>query len=134
MGLTFSVGGFGQPVQAVGHGHGARLEHLLVQVLLLERGEVGFQLVFVDGLRDGHRGDGVADFLGQFVLFAELFPEERVAVSVLRLLKRVGNGRETHIVVSTSSMVILPWICFMAAPAFFMATRVSWLMLADSME
>lgn len=39
-----------------------------------------------------------------------------------------------HIVVSTSSMVILPWICFMAAPAFFMATRVSWLMFADSME
>jgi len=39
-----------------------------------------------------------------------------------------------YIVVSTSSMVILPWISFMALPAFFMATSVSWLMFADSME
>ena len=37
-------------------------------------------------------------------------------------------------VTSTSSIVILPWISFIALPAFFMATRVSWLMFADSME
>lgn len=54
--------------------HRARLEHLLVQVLLLQGREVGFQLVFVNGFGDGHAGDCVADFLGEFVLLAELFP------------------------------------------------------------
>lgn len=48
---------------------------------------------------------------------------------------RVEQGKgETDIVTSTSSIVILPWICFIAAPAFFIATRVSWLMFADSIE
>lgn len=139
--LTFSVRRFGQLVQTVRHGHRARLQHLFVEVLLLQRGEVGFELVFVDGFGDGHRGDGVADLLGQFVLFAELFPVI-VGISMGLLTREVAEkmtgrktGRnETHIVVSTSSIVILPWICFMAAPAFFMATRVSWLMFADSME
>ena len=72
--LTFSVRRRGQPVQTVRHGHRARLQHLFVEVLLFQRGEVGFEFVFVDGFGDGHRGDGVADLLGQFVLFAELFP------------------------------------------------------------
>ena len=80
--LTFSVGGFGQPVQAVRHGHRARLQHLFVQVLLLQRRQVSLQFVLVDGLGDGHGRDGVADFLGQFVLFAELFPAAVVSVVV----------------------------------------------------
>ncbi len=54
--------------------HRTRLEHLFVQVLLLQGREVGFQLVFVDGFGDGHAGDCVADFLREFVLLAELFP------------------------------------------------------------
>ena len=35
---------------------------------------------------------------------------------------------------STSSIVILPCISFIALPAFFIATSVSWLMFADSIE
>lgn len=81
--LTGPIGHFGQPVQTVRHGHRARLQHLLVQVLLLQRREVGFEFVFVDGLGDGHGGDGVADFLGEFVLFAELFPAAGNCVSTL---------------------------------------------------
>ena len=84
--LTFPIRRFGQPVQTISHGHRARLQHLLVQVLLLERREVGFEFVFVDGFGDGHRGDGVADFLGQFVLLAELFP------GVGRLVGKTGVG------------------------------------------
>lgn len=72
--LTFTIRRFGQPVQTIRHGHDARLEHLLVQVLLLQRGQVGFEFVFVDGFGDGHGGDGVADLLREFVLLAELFP------------------------------------------------------------
>lgn len=44
---------------------------------MFEFGEVGFELVFVDGIGDGHGCDGVADLLGEFVLFAELFPRVR---------------------------------------------------------
>lgn len=40
----------------------------------------------------------------------------------------------TYIVTSTSSMVIFPWMAFIAVPAFFIAARVSWLMFADSIE
>lgn len=72
--LTFSICRFGQPVQTVRHGYRARPGHDLVQIFLLQRREVGFEFVFVDGFGDGHGGDGVADFLGEFVLFAELFP------------------------------------------------------------
>lgn len=72
--LTFPIGRFGQPVQTIRHGHDTRLQHLLVQILLLQRGQVGFEFVLVDGFGDGHGGDGVADFLRQFVLLAELFP------------------------------------------------------------
>ncbi len=41
---------------------------------------------------------------------------------------------DTYMVTSTSSIVIFPWMVFIAAPAFFMAASVSWLMFADSME
>ena len=81
--LTCPVSHLGQPVQTVRHGHRARLEHLFVQVLLLQRREVGFEFVFVDGLGDGHGGDGVADFLGEFVLFPELFPVGGDCISTL---------------------------------------------------
>ena len=40
----------------------------------------------------------------------------------------------TNIIASTLSMLRLPWMSFIALPAFFMALRVSWLMFADSME
>ena len=36
-------------------------------------------------------------------------------------------------VLSTSSGLSLPWMCFMATPARFIARKVSWLILADSM-
>lgn len=72
--LTFAIDPRGQRSLQLVLRHRARLEHLLVQVLLLQGCEVGFQLVLVDGFGDGHAGDCVADFLGEFVLLAELFP------------------------------------------------------------
>lgn len=42
-------------------------------------------------------------------------------------------SRSSSIVASTLSIVSPPWICFMAAPAFFMAFSVSWFMFAASM-
>jgi len=72
--LTFAIDTRGQRSLQLVLRHRARLQHLLVQVLLLQGCEVGFQLVFVDGFGDGHAGDCVADFLGEFVLLAELFP------------------------------------------------------------
>ena len=66
--------------------------------------------------------------LGQFSSSSFLF--------LLFKMTRKINKRDllTYIVVSTSSMVIFPCISFIALPAFFMATRVSWLIFADSME
>lgn len=84
--LTFTVRGLGHPSQGVRHRHRPRLQHLLIEILLLQRREIGFQFVFIDGLGDGHGSDGVADFLGEFVLFAELFPvwqeEEKMSAVV----------------------------------------------------
>jgi hypothetical protein len=63
-----------QPVHLVGHGHGARPQHLLVELLLLQLLQLLVELVFVEGLADGALGEGFADFFADGVLVAEVFP------------------------------------------------------------
>ena len=66
------------------HRHRPRLQHLLVQIFLLQPRQVLLQLAFVDGLA-GLRavGDGVADFFGESALFAETFPVVHVSFWLL---------------------------------------------------
>lgn len=64
----------GQPADFVADGHGARVEHLLVELFLLELGEFLVEVVFVDGRGGDARGDGLGDFVADGVLLAEVFP------------------------------------------------------------
>ena len=126
------------------HRHRARLQHLLVQVFLLQPRQVLLQLAFVDGLAGlGPVGDGIADFFGQRALFAESFPVLAVSrfapggrkfTTAEVWMEGRGYGGSAYMMSSTLSMVSEPWMSFMALLAFFMARRVSWLILADSME
>ena len=140
--LTVSFDSVWQSRQNIRYWYSTRFQHLLVESLLFHGGEVGFEFVFVDGFGDGHGSDSVADFRSEFVLFAELFPAVIFQLALWSCLvgerRSAKNGRseerDKYMVTSTSSMVIFPWMAFIAAPAFFMAARVSWLMFADSIE
>ena len=55
-------------------GDGARLEHLVVQLLLLQVGEFRLELVIVDGVGGGALGKGAGDFFADGVLLLEILP------------------------------------------------------------
>lgn len=112
--------------------HSSRLEHALVHGLLFQPFELGIQLVFVRLFAHRLAGDGVGDFFAELMLFSELIPSFYYQPSSNKHHStRMAN---TYIVSSTLSIVMFPWICVMAAPAFFIAFSVSWLIFAASIE
>lgn len=74
-----------QAADLVADGDGARVEHLLVELLLLELGELLVEVVFVDGGCVDARGYGFADFVADGVLFAEVFPGGLLVLGLLFL-------------------------------------------------
>lgn len=58
----------------IGHGHGARAEHLVVELLLLQFGQLGLKLIVVDGVCGRALGKGTGDFFADGVLLLEFLP------------------------------------------------------------
>lgn len=63
------------PVDFICNGHCSRLEHLLIQLLLLHVLELSFQLFVVDRISDLVSGDGVDNFFAEVVLYSDFLPE-----------------------------------------------------------
>jgi len=81
--LDYSCGGLageichgclGQLADLVADGDVACIEHLLVELFLLEFCEFFVKLVFVDAVVGDTRCNGFVDFFADGVLFAEAFP------------------------------------------------------------
>lgn len=130
--LGLRAGGLRQAADLVADGDGPGVEHLLVELFLLKLGEFFVQLVIVDGGGDDAACYRFGDFVADGMLFTEIFP----VVFVSNSMAQTGEGRKqggaTNITLSTLSIVRPAWMCFIAAPAFFMASRVSLLMFAVS--
>lgn len=118
----------GEATDFVAHRDGSCVEHLLVELLLLEFCELLVEIIFVDDGIVNARAKRLGDLVADCVLIAELFPKSS---SVSEWL--IGHSK-SYMVSSTVSMVRPAWMCFMAAPALFMASRVSLLIFALSME
>ncbi len=58
----------------VRHRHGPRVEHLLVELLLLQIGQLVLELVLVDALADAALLERLGNLLADGVLVAEVFP------------------------------------------------------------
>jgi hypothetical protein len=65
-----------QPSDRVAHGYVARVEHLLVEFLLLQICELLVEFVFVDAAGADALCYRFADLFADGVLFAEVFPVE----------------------------------------------------------
>lgn len=122
--LTLSVGHLWQAVD----GNGARLQHLVLELLLLELLQLVFELRLVEWRADVDAAHRLGDLLVEPVVLLEFVPARVVSTSVIA--SRPPDN--TYIVSSTLVGVSLPWICFMASPARCIAKKVSWLIFADS--
>ena len=71
----------GHAADFVAHWDGSRVEHLLVQLLLLEFCEFFVKIVFVDGGSGDARGDGLGDLVGDILLFAEICPAVSLVIT-----------------------------------------------------
>lgn len=58
----------------VGYGHGAGLEHFVIELFLLQIGQLGLKLVVVDGIGRRTLGESAGDFFADSVLFFEVLP------------------------------------------------------------
>lgn len=67
---TFLVGNGGHPVDHIRHRHAARIEHLLVELFLLQRLELVFQFLFVQGFSDVVARNSSHDFFAECVLLS----------------------------------------------------------------
>ena len=131
--LTLGLGRCRQFVNGIGRGHISRLEHLLVQILLLQLLQLVVEFVVVDGVHLV-ADDGLDNLLAEGVLVPKFVPIARtVSLSPIPRTPTLLLA-STYIVSSTFSGVSLPWISSMALPAFSMAASVSRLIFADSIE
>lgn len=102
--LTLAVRCRWQSVYLIRHRHSAGLEHLVVQLLLFQLGQLVIQLGLVDWFADGSARDSSSDFLSQGMLLTKLVP--KYLISVLLRYSRSEDG--TYITSSTLSMLSLP--------------------------
>jgi len=129
--LTLPSSNIRHPVYLVRHGYSASLEHLVVELFLLQVGQFGLELVVVDSIGGRALGKCTGDFFADGVLLFEILP---VVVWLVFDPDDGSHNRETtYIVASTLSIVRPPWIFFMALEALLRASRVSLLMFAVSM-
>lgn len=132
--LTFSVRHGRQLLSLdVVDGNGAGLEHLVVQLLLLELVQLLLQLCLVELRAHVDAADCIRDLLVEAVVLLEFVPASAVSTgSATRVWENNTAQVAAYMVSSTLVGVSLPCICFMASPARCIAMNVSWLMFADS--
>jgi hypothetical protein len=126
--LTLSIGHRRQTLDGIDR-NGARLEHLVLQLLLLQLLQLVLQLCVVDLRPDVDAAHCLGNLLVDPVVFLEFIPAPAVS---LRLAAMAPPPQDTYMVSSTLAGVSLPCIDFMASLARCIAMNVSWLIFADS--
>ena len=116
-----------QPVQLGVDRYRAGVEHALVHSLLLQPLQLGIQIFLVGLLAQWNTCDCSADLLAELVLFSEYVPAPESVNKPIACATHCPSRVtiSTYIVSSTLSILIPPWICDIAAPACFIACKVS---------